>query len=130
MGNLGEKRKAWLAAFDWDGVTALNATLCAKTGSLHAPTSDGYQECRDFWLQRFRKESDFREALVILKQCHRLAPFCFNNGNTFAAIARTMVLQAGTGPMAAIARSAAGHYVAGVLREDELDGILSGIPAD
>jgi hypothetical protein len=33
-------------------------------------------------------------------------------------------------PSSALVRSAAGHYVAGVLRDDELDAILSQVPAD
>lgn len=63
-------------------------------------------------------------------KAHRPAPFCVNNGNTFAAIARTLILQMDLSASAALVRSAAGHYVAGVLRDDELDAILSQVPAD
>jgi len=130
MKSLGDKQAAWLAAFDWPAVTELNAGLCAKTSSLHRPTSDGHQPCMDLWNARFREPLTFREALELLKGCHRLAPFCFNNGNTFAAIARTMVLQSGVTEFAAAVRSAAGHYVAGVLRDDELDAVLAGVMVD
>ncbi|MCH7228062.1 hypothetical protein [Haloferula sp. A504] len=68
----------------------------------------------------------FREALMLLKSCHRQAPFCFNNGNTFAAIGRTCVMLLTSDPdEAKLLRSAAGHFVAGVLRDDELDAILA-----
>jgi hypothetical protein len=51
----------------------------------------------------------YGDALDFLRPCHRPSPFCFTNGNTFAAIAR----------------SAAGHYVAGVLQLDELTAALA-----
>ncbi len=130
MSSLGDKLDRWLAAFDWEAVTAMNAGLCAKTGSLHRPTSDGHEPCREKWVASYRDEMSFRETLVFLKASHRLAPFCFNNGNTFAAIARTLILQMDLSASAALVRSAAGHYVAGVLRDDELDAILSQVPAD
>ena len=31
------------------------------------------------------------EAADLCRECHRLAPFCNFNGNTFAAIARSLV---------------------------------------
>ncbi len=68
----------------------------------------------------------FREALMLLKSCHRQAPFCFNNGNTFAAIGRTCVILLTSDPdKAKLLRSAVGHFVAGVLGEDELEAILA-----
>jgi hypothetical protein len=125
VSNLGDKLDQWIAPFDWEAVTAMNAALCAKTGSLHRPTSDGHEPCREKWIASHRDEMTFREALEFLKASHRLAPFCFNNGNTFAAIARTLVLQMDLSASAALVRSAAG-----VLRDDELDAILSQVPAD
>lgn len=130
MSSLGDKRDQWLAAFDWEAVTTMNAALCAKTNSLHRPTSDGHEPCREKWVAGYCNEMSFRETLEFLKASHRLAPFCFNNGNTFAAIARTLILQMDLSTSAALVRSAAGHYVAGVLRDDELDAILSQVPAD
>jgi hypothetical protein len=126
---IGDRSEVWLAAFDWKSVTDLNAGICARTHSLHRPTSDGHDPCMQEWNAAYRTELRFRDALTLLQRCHRLAPFCFNNGNTFAAIARTCVLTLDISPEdARILRSAAGHYVAGVLRDDELDAILGAFP--
>jgi len=49
-------------------------------------------------------------------QCHRLAPFCNYNGNTFVTIVRTLlndVLKGLPADKAHILRSIAGHIVAG-----------------
>ena len=67
MSSLGDKRDQWLAAFDWEAVTAMNAGLCAKTGSLHRPTSDGHEPCRAKWVASYRDEMSFRETLEFLK---------------------------------------------------------------
>ena len=60
------------------------------------------------------------EAADLCRQCHRLAPFCNFNGNTFAAIARSLVdtlrLKADE---AHILRSLAGHIVAGTASDAE-----------
>ncbi len=81
-----------------------------------------------------RDDKDYQklgEALEILKACHKKAPFCFNNGNTFAAIARELIFEITIPPeSAALVRSAVGHYVAGVLRDDELDAVLGAIIID
>jgi len=106
-------------------VTSLNAAICAKTHSLHKPSSDGYSECKVLWESEFCKAASFLEILELLLACHRLSPFCFNNGNTFAAIARTAIMQLDLDANATIALTAAGHYVAGVLRLDELTAALA-----
>ena len=60
------------------------------------------------------------EAVDLCRRCHRLAPFCFYNGNTFAGIIRDVVrgleLPAA---QAHIIRSLAGHIVAGVSTGEE-----------
>jgi hypothetical protein len=57
-------------------------------------------------------------------------PFCFYNGNTFAAIGRTMVqeLTQKMSPVKAHAfRSAVGHFIAGTAGERELEAALADI---
>ena len=62
------------------------------------------------------------EMIETCRKCHRLAPFTNYNGNTFAAIARslldTLQLPAET---AAVIRSLAGHIVAGVASDEETE---------
>ena len=83
--------KAWLANYPWEGVVALNEQLCSAKGALHKPTSDGYDLARETWEKAFSQECGLDEAIELCRRCHKIAPFCFFNGNTFAAIARTCV---------------------------------------
>jgi hypothetical protein len=107
-------RKPWLELFDWEFVTATNAALCKPKRALHKPTSDGHDHARHLWEKNHRQEMFLDEAADLCRECHRLAPFCNFNGNTFAALARSLVdtlkLKADE---AHIIRSLLGHVVAG-----------------
>jgi hypothetical protein len=61
------------------------------------------------------------EMVDLCRRCHRLAPFTNYNGNTFSAIARALIeaLQISR-DTAILARSLAGHIVAGVASEEEV----------
>jgi hypothetical protein len=68
-----------------------------------------------------------RQAIEICRRCHKLSPFCFYNGNTFAAIGRTMVqdmLRKLPPAKAHAFRSVVGHYIAGTAGDEELDKAL------
>lgn len=59
------------------------------------------------------------EAVDLCCLCHRMAPFCFYNGNTFTAIIRDVVANLHLNPpQALIIRSLAGHIVAGVASDE------------
>ncbi|RPJ34020.1 MAG: hypothetical protein EHM17_08155 [Verrucomicrobiaceae bacterium] len=61
------------------------------------------------------------DAIEACRKCHRLAPFTNFNGNTFAAIARILVKRLNLDfTQEHIARSLAGHIVAGVASEEEV----------
>lgn len=63
---------------------------------------------------RWRTRSSFAAA------CHRLAPFCFFNGNTFVSIIALVIKRLELpADQAAVVRSLAGHIVAGVATEIE-----------
>jgi hypothetical protein len=67
------------------------------------------------------------EAAELCRRCHRLAPFLFLNGNTFASVARVVLepaLSELAGAELAIYRTAIGHYVAGTISETELPPLL------
>ena len=58
------------------------------------------------------------------RRCHRLAPFTNYNSNTFAVIARARIDGLGLPKEnAAVARSLAGHIVAGVASEEEVKAL-------
>jgi len=105
----------------------INAGLCKEKNALHKPTSDGYEPARQLWESSRARELTLRETLDICRQCHKLAPFCFYNGNTFAAIGRTFIqdLLRKMSPVKAQAfRSAVGHYIAGTAGSEELGKVL------
>ena len=66
------------------------------------------------------KEMTLDDMVDFCRRC-RLAPFTNYNGNTFAAIARALIDGMGLQKeKAAVARSLAGHIVAGVASEEEV----------
>ena len=114
------QEKAWLAEVPWDLVIFQNASLCEQKSALHKPTSDGYETTKALWESTHQQPMTLMEAVDLCRRCHRMAPFCFYNGNTFAAIARSMVEQLGlSGSQAAALRSLAGHIVAGVATPEQ-----------
>jgi len=68
------------------------------------------------------------EAIDICRQCYDLGPFVFNNGNTFAAVARKLIddwLQLLPPVEAQIARTTVGHYVVGQITRKEMVDVLT-----
>ena len=116
-------KQRWLQDWPCETVVAINAGLCQKKHALHKPTSDGHEPARKLWEKSRVRELTLRETLDICRQCHKLAPFCFYNGNTFVAIGRTMIqdtLRQWPPVKAQSFRSVVGHYIAGTAGADEL----------
>jgi len=90
--------RSWLSDYDWDFVTSQNMLLCQAKNALHKPTSVGHDETKALWQSRHREPMDLDEAVDLCRHCHRLAPFCFYNGNTFAAIIRDVIAQQNLAP--------------------------------
>ncbi len=60
------------------------------------------------------------EAVELCRRCHRMAPFCFYNGNTFASIIVLVIKKLELpSDRAFVVRSLAGHIVAGVATSAE-----------
>jgi hypothetical protein len=109
---------------DWDFVTATNAALCRPKSALHKPTSEGHDRARQLWEKNYRREMFLEEAVDLCRECHRLAPFCNFNGNTFAAIARSVVEALKLKPDEAhVVRTLIGHIVAGTATDVEMDAL-------
>jgi hypothetical protein len=112
--------RQWLVGYSWDFVTAQNAVLCAAKNALHQPTSDGHDITEALWNQHHVDAMGLDDAVDLCRRCHRMAPFCFYNGNTFAAIIRDVVNCLNLEPhRGQIVRSLAGHIVAGVASDEE-----------
>ena len=95
--------------------------LCAAKNALHKPTSDGHAATKELWEQQHTQDMRLDEAVDLCRRCHRKAPFCFYNGNTFASIIALVIKRL---PLSAekayIIRSLAGHIVAGVATDEEV----------
>ncbi|MEM7143598.1 MAG: hypothetical protein AAF591_00595 [Verrucomicrobiota bacterium] len=104
----------WLEVFTWKMVTAQNEVLCLAKNALHKPTSDGHEETRELWEKCHREVMTLDEAVELCRRCHRMAPFCFYNGNTFASIMALVIKKLELDPeQHVIIRSLVGHIVAG-----------------
>jgi hypothetical protein len=72
------------------------------------------------WESTYRQPLTFAEVTDLCRRCHRLAPFCNFNGNTFVTIIRKVI---GSLPLPAdqvtVLRSLAGHIVAGIATAEE-----------
>jgi hypothetical protein len=111
----------WLEPFSWDFVSAQNEILCSQKSAHHGPTSDGHAAGKEFWEEARQREMSLFDAIETCRKCHRLAPFTNFNGNTFAAIARILVKRLNLDFIQEnLARSLAGHIVAGVASEEEV----------
>ena len=112
--------KDWLRTYTWEFITLQNAMLCHAKSALHKPTSEGHDATRQLWESRFETKMRLDEAIDLCRSCHRMAPFCFYNGNTFAAIIRDVINQLDVPEeQTVVARSLARHIVAGVATAEE-----------
>ncbi len=125
--------KNWLQVVPWETVVSINAALCEARKALHKPTSDGYAPAKDLWERSRLKKLSLPELLQICFQCHRLAPFCNYNGNTFVTIVKTLLddeLSRLPADQSFILRSIAGHIVAGTatdIERKQLDSMLAAL---
>ena len=111
----------WLEAFSWEFVVAQNEILCREKSAHHGPTSDGHADGKQLWENARLREMTLFYAVEVCRKCHRIAPFTNFNGNTFSAIARIMVKRLNLDDRSEyIARSLAGHIVAGVASDEEV----------
>lgn len=120
-------QKQWLEAVPWASVLSINQALCQAQKTEHKPNAAKYAKAQQAWEGAAVRQMTLGEVLDVCKQCYDLAPFVFNNGNTFAAIARTLVedwLKALPPVEAQIVRTTVAHYVAGLVGRRELREVL------
>lgn len=120
----------WLKDWPWETVVAINAGLCQEKHALHKATSAGYAPAKKLWETSRGRELTLREVFDLCRQCHQFAPFCFYNGNTFAAIGRTLIQDVlrKMPPLEAHGfRSVVGHYIAGTIGGDELSATMNSL---
>lgn len=119
--------KQWLGGVPWRSVVTINKALCQTQKVEPAPNARSCERVRQLWEAAVARRMTLPEALGVCRECHEAMPFTFNNANTFASIARTLVEDwLGSMPPveAQIVRTTVAHYVAGLAGRKELLQIL------
>ena len=112
----------------WESVVELNRTLCQAQKMEALVNSKGIAAAQERWAKADQKSMNLFEALTVCREVRDRAPFTFNNGNTFAALARGLVedfLRNAPPVEAQILRTTISHYVAGTVGKKELQLILA-----
>jgi hypothetical protein len=119
--------KQWLSTVPWETVLSVNQALCQAQNTPHQPKDKACVQARQVWEKAVPQPMSLPEVLDVCRRCHELAPFRFNNGNTFAAISKTLVedwLKRLPPVEAQIIRTTVAHYVAGQVGKKELLQVL------
>ncbi len=119
--------RPYFAGTSWQDVELINSTLCRAGGFEAAPRPEGYEPARLLWEKTHTQSLTVIGAADLCRECHRLAPFAYLNGNTFASCARVALLPAFEGldhKQQAFSRAALGHYIAGAIDRAELVAIV------
>lgn len=117
----------WLSAVPWESVVSLNKALCLaqKLEPLHNAT--GFSAAQRQWEASVSKKLSLRAVIEVCHETFAHAPFTFNNGNTFAAIARTLLeepLKQISPVEAQIVRTTVCHYIVDLIGAKELQQVL------
>ena len=119
--------RQWLLAAPWETVLTVNKALCQAQGTSHQPKPNACDAARQVWEKAVQQSMPLEEVLDVCRRCYEMAPFVFNNGNTFAAIGRTLVedwLKTLPPVEAQIVRTTVAHYIAGLIGKKELLQVL------
>ncbi|MEY2408484.1 MAG: hypothetical protein QOF48_1154 [Verrucomicrobiota bacterium] len=120
-------QKKWLHPVPWDNVLTVNKALCQaqKLEPLSRPVD--LEKARILWENAMSRSLSLKEVLDVCRECHELAPFTFNNGNTFAAVGRTVIEECirSLPPVEGqIVQTTVSHYIAGLIGRRELLQVL------
>lgn len=124
---MNQFHKQWLSTVPWETVLTVNQALCQAKNTPHQPKDQACDQARQLWEQAIPQKMSLKEVLDVCRRCYELAPFSFNNGNTFAAIGKTLVedwLKRLPPVEAQIIRTTVAHYIAGQVGKKELLQVL------
>lgn len=130
--------KPWLKAIPWDRLVGVNQSCCdaqnkkSKGGDsqtiVHELRSGKAERVHELWDQAVARKMTLPEALDLCRKCCDIAPFVFNNGNTFATVAKALLedwLQTLPAVESQIVQTTISHYVAdGRVTRKELAQVL------
>lgn len=124
---MSNSERQWLDSVPWESVLILNKTLCQAQKLEQMPNAKGYEPAQRLWQASSPKRMTLRAVLQVFHDACALTPFMFNNGNTFAAISRTLLDEhfKSVPPVEAqILRTTVCHYVVGQIGSKELQQVL------
>jgi hypothetical protein len=120
-------KRAWLAAVPWSSVVQINHALCQSQQTEPLTKPAAFDQARALWDAAAPRAQSLPEVLDLCRQCYDLTPFVFNTGNTFAAVARTLIeddLKSMPPVESQILRTTIGHYIVGLIGKRELFQVL------
>src|SRR3954470_1738470 len=120
-------QEQWLSSLSWDQVKSLNETLCKQQSTTYQ-CNRNYEAARKLWESAIARNMPLQEVLDLCRRCYEMAPFTFNNGNTFASIGKTLVddwLKTLPSVEGQIIRNTIGHYIAGLVGRKEVIKVLA-----
>jgi hypothetical protein len=123
-----EQKREWLSGVSWESIVGLNRTLCQVQKMEALVNAETFSALQHWWEQTAPMAMNLVEALTICRDARGRLPFIFNNGNTFAALARGLVedaLRDAPAVESQILRATISHYVAGTVGKKELQQVLT-----
>lgn len=120
-------QREWLVAVPWESVLEINKALCQAQQTEHTTNAKALSAAQQCWDAAVKKSMTLAEVLQVCRKCHDLAPFVFNNGNTFGSVAKTLIedwLKSMQPLEAQIVRATVSHYVVGLVGKRELVDVL------
>jgi hypothetical protein len=121
-------QQQWLNAVPWESVLTINKALCQAQKLEPMTNAKGLDAVRQLWGVSAARVMSLTEVLDFCRQCQELGPFKFSNGNTFAAVGRTLIedwMKTLTPVEAQILRTTVGHYIVGLVGRRELLQVLA-----
>jgi hypothetical protein len=125
-----QTRAQFLKNRSWELVVSLNRGACARGGAQHGFNRETQEEAAGEWEEKRTANLSLLETIDFLRHCHRIAPFLFFNGNTFADVGRqiSVAVFADLPPVRLReAVSAVAHCIAGVLDRDSMVEIVQSL---
>ena len=119
--------KAWLNSFSWKTVEEINQSFCTQQKTAFQISAKNYDAARQIWEKAVAQPLSLEDVLDLCRRCYEMAPFTFNNGNTFASIAKSLIddwITSLPSVERQIVRNTIGHYVASIVSKKELRKVM------
>jgi hypothetical protein len=123
-----QEKKQWLLDVTWDLIQNTNRTLCQAQKLEPLVNERKLAKARELWERAGEKSITLLEAMETCRKAFEQTPFTFNNGNTFATVARGLVedyLRNAPAVESQIIRTTISHYVAGTIGRKEIEQVLA-----